>query len=606
MRKWLIAGGIANAAIMPRLWRYSCIEKTVRIARAVRHEPQGCAVEAMETATIHQAIEASVGIGQAASSVSAMPGSRDSFANHFQRAMETGQDNTAELKPAGRDGGSVKQPTGMPGVPDVKDNRAVKPAAATGAPAAAPVLVASANGPVPTPATAAAPTGSAASTDDASATSHGTASMALSWLTAMLPDLLGTTPAKPGASISAADSSAKTASHAVASKTENQQAPNAEPASALSREAASAVNRPDPVRALTVPSTPGAPSAPDGRSSAASGAPNQREEAMQGVTQTAESAALSLLAKSTTAGAGVIPSVIDSVASATSRAATADGKASAAATATAHSPTPAPSQAPAKDTSAATSQTQTAAANAASQDVKAVNGIQADGKNSGSQGGQQKGSGSPAAPGASAAPQAGASASVANAAQAAVNGFPAALSQSTAAGNSQPHSSAPSQGGAPQPTTGEKIAVAMETPAGLPQTTVSAASLLHSQARSEMRVAVQTEGMGAVELHAVLASGKLGASISVVSHEAHTLLNNELPALQQVLTDQNLRIDHLSVINAPMSSGAGAGDSRGFQSGDYSRPQARDMRWYSAAAPVVRSAEDIAMPGSARRLSVRA
>lgn len=576
----------------------------VRIARAVRREPRGCAVEAMETATIHQAIETNIGIGQAASS-SVMPGSRDSFANHFQRAMETGQDNTAELKPAGHDGGSVKQPSGMPDVPEVKDNRAVKPAAATGTPAAAPVLVASANGPIPIPAAAATSTGPPSSADGASPTSRGTASMALSWLTAMLPDLLGATPAKPGASISGADSSAKTAGKQGASKTENQQGSNAESASALSREAASAANCLDPARALTAPSAPGAPGALDGRSSAAGGALSQHEGAIQGVTQTAESAALSLLAKSTTAGAGAIPSVIESVANAASRVPTGDGKASAAVTTTAHSQSPSASQAPAKDTSAAaSSQTQTAAANTASQGVKAANGIQADGKNSGSQGGQQKGSGSAAVPGA--ASQAGASASVANAAQAAANGFPAALSQSATTGNSQPHTSAPAQGGAPQPTTGEKIAVAMETPAGLPQTTVSAASLLHSQARSEMRVAVQTEAMGAVELHAVLASGKLGASISVVSHEAHTLLNNELPALQQVLTDQNLRIDHLSVINAPMSSGAGAGDSRGFQSGDYSRPQARDVRWYSAATPVVRSAEDIAMPGKTRRLSVRA
>lgn len=605
-----MAYGIAIALRTLCLWLPTCIEKSVRFTRAACDELRSRRFQAMEAATFLQAIEVSTRTAHAASGVSVTPSSGASFANHLRHAMEAGKDDTSGLKPAGYDGGSVNQPSG---IPDGKDNRLLKTNTSASAPVASPVMVAAVQGSNPSPISAAAPSGPPASPvaesnmQNGSSASPSAMPMALSWLTAMLPDLLGAKPAKQGQSTSGTDSSANTGRKPDASDTKNQQGSDSGPSSALSREAASAANRPDPARALVVPSTTSTSIPSGGRPSAEAGAsPDQRGRAIQDVSQTAETDAFSLLAKSTTAGAGAIPSVMQSMTNAIPTVAAGDGKTGTVVTTAAHSQAAAP-PAPAKDTTpASTSLTQTAAASAGSQGVKAVNGISADSKNGGSQDSQGKGSGTPAAPGAIVASQAGASAAVSNAAQAAANGFPTALSQTAATAGTQSHASVPTQGGTPQPTTGEKIAVAMETPVGLPQTTVSAASLLQSQARSEMRVAVQTENMGAVELHAVLASGKLGASISVVSHEAHTLLNNELPALQQVLTDQNLRIDHLSVINAPMSSGAGAGDSRGFNSGDYTRPQGRDLRWYSAAAPVVRSGEDIAIPGSARRLSVRA
>lgn len=550
----------------------------------------------METGTIHPAIEITASTAPAVSGVSVAPGSGGSFANHLQRAMETGQGEPSGLKPAGPAGGSVKQP---PILPSGKEFHPTK-AAAAGVPVASPILVASAVSPSSGPASPAKSTGWPATV--------GAAQTGLSWLTAMLPDLLSAKPSNQGASASSSDSSANAARKPAAKQAEPQQGSNAEPASALSREAASAANHPDAARTLAAPSTPVAADASGARLSAsASAGPDQRGEKLQDVTQSAESAALSVLAKSTTAGAGAIPSVIDSMTNAVPAVVAGTGKASTVATTAAHSQAPATPQVTTKDAAAAgPSLTQSVATSAGPQAVKPVTGIAADAKNSGSQDAQTKGSGTPAAPSATAATQGGAFAAVSNATQAAANGFPAALSQSAATGSAPSHASAPAQGSASQPTAGEKIAMAMETPVSLPQTTVSAASLLQSQARSEMRVAVQTESMGAVQLHAVLESGKLGASISVVSHEAHTLLNNELPALQQVLTDQNLRIDHLSVINAPMSSGAGAGDGRNFHSGDYTRPQGRDLRWYSAATPAVRSADDFVIPGSARRLSVRA
>lgn len=135
---------------------------------------------------------------------------------------------------------------------------------------------------------------------------------------------------------------------------------------------------------------------------------------------------------------------------------------------------------------------------------------------------------------------------------------------------------------------------------------VNSASLLQAQGRTAMHVSLQTDSLGPLELHAVLDGGKVGASIAVVNHDAHTLLTNELPALQQVLSDQNLRVEHLSVLSSPMSSGTGTGKGGGFQ--DFSQPRGNTARWYSTApAQTAAPSNEYLAPEVLRgRLSVRA
>lgn len=149
----------------------------------------------------------------------------------------------------------------------------------------------------------------------------------------------------------------------------------------------------------------------------------------------------------------------------------------------------------------------------------------------------------------------------------------------------------------------------MQNPVNATGGVVSGASLVENQGKTEMRVALQTDTMGTLQLHAVLDGGRVGASISVVSHEAHTLLTNELPSLQQALTDQNVRLDHLTVINTPMASGGGTGDYRGFQSADYNQQRDQSTAWLSGgsvAAPAAVSREAVTHEDIRRRLSVRA
>lgn len=214
-----------------------------------------------------------------------------------------------------------------------------------------------------------------------------------------------------------------------------------------------------------------------------------------------------------------------------------------------------------------------------------------------------QGSGNTAAPGSFSSVAASATAASANA-MSALPGQPAAANSTPA------NTGSPSQPGASHAAAvANKMTASVENPVNPAGGVINTASMLQSQGKTEMRVAMQTENLGPLELHAVLDGGHLGASIAVVNHEAHTLLTNSLPSLQQVLNDQNLRVDHLSVLNAATSSGTNTGNGSRFQSGGQPQSRPNAPRWAFATpaqtVPVMKESPSVA--GSLRgRLSVRA
>ncbi|MEJ2006636.1 MAG: flagellar hook-length control protein FliK [Acidobacteriota bacterium] len=167
-------------------------------------------------------------------------------------------------------------------------------------------------------------------------------------------------------------------------------------------------------------------------------------------------------------------------------------------------------------------------------------------------------------------------------------------------------------GSLPQPAASHaagavKLTSPLESPPSPASSVVNSASLLQAQGKTEMRVALQTDSLGPVELHAVLDSGRVGASIAVVNHEAHTLLTNNLPALQQTLTDQNVRLDHLSVLNTPMNSGTNTGAGGGSHSGTHSQSGRNTPGWaFSRPTMVSGNKESSVTDGLRGRLSVHA
>jgi len=91
---------------------------------------------------------------------------------------------------------------------------------------------------------------------------------------------------------------------------------------------------------------------------------------------------------------------------------------------------------------------------------------------------------------------------------------------------------------------------------------ISSAQLSGNNTHSEMHIAMQTDKLGAVELHAQVTGEQVGAAITVEKKEAHAALAVELPALQQALSEKNLSVAHVVLLQGALHSTAdGAGDS---------------------------------------------
>jgi flagellar hook-length control protein FliK len=94
---------------------------------------------------------------------------------------------------------------------------------------------------------------------------------------------------------------------------------------------------------------------------------------------------------------------------------------------------------------------------------------------------------------------------------------------------------------------------------------VNSAQLTQSGGHSEIHVALQSDSLGSVELHARVSGDSVGAAITVDKRDAHTALAADLPALQQALSDKQLRVDQISLLHAPLNSTAGSNDGGAAQ-----------------------------------------
>jgi flagellar hook-length control protein FliK len=72
-----------------------------------------------------------------------------------------------------------------------------------------------------------------------------------------------------------------------------------------------------------------------------------------------------------------------------------------------------------------------------------------------------------------------------------------------------------------------------------------------------MRIAMQSDKFGAIELHARVSGDAVGAAIVVEKRDAHAALALELPGLQQALSDKQLRVEQVTLTHSMLSSTAG-------------------------------------------------
>jgi flagellar hook-length control protein FliK len=93
------------------------------------------------------------------------------------------------------------------------------------------------------------------------------------------------------------------------------------------------------------------------------------------------------------------------------------------------------------------------------------------------------------------------------------------------------------------------------SPQGAP--TVNAAHIVEQAGQTEIRIEMQADSLGGVELRAHIAGDQIGASIAVEHHDAQMALATDLPALHSALTEKNLRVETLSVSQGSFSSLSG-------------------------------------------------
>jgi flagellar hook-length control protein FliK len=125
----------------------------------------------------------------------------------------------------------------------------------------------------------------------------------------------------------------------------------------------------------------------------------------------------------------------------------------------------------------------------------------------------------------------------------------------------------------PAPATGAEASPALPMPSGSNEApVVNAAHIVNQTGQTEIRIEMQADSLGGVELRAHLAGDQIGASIAVEHHDAQIALASELPALHSALVAKDLRVEMLSVTHGAFSSLGGGHEQQAGQRGQTQYP----------------------------------
>lgn len=122
------------------------------------------------------------------------------------------------------------------------------------------------------------------------------------------------------------------------------------------------------------------------------------------------------------------------------------------------------------------------------------------------------------------------------------------------------------------------------------------AHLAQNSSRSEIHVALQTDNLGTIELHARVSGDSVGAAITVEKRDAHSALAADLPILQQALSDRQLRVEQISLVHAPLHATAGHAAAQHF--GGQGQPGGRQSSSFSQSAGSAENGDLAASNGS--------
>jgi len=143
-------------------------------------------------------------------------------------------------------------------------------------------------------------------------------------------------------------------------------------------------------------------------------------------------------------------------------------------------------------------------------------------------------------------------------------------------------------------------------------TLVQSAQLVSQIGKSDVKIAIQGEQFGAVELHAKVAGDQVSASITVEHHETHAFLSGDLPVLHQLLNERQLRVSEIVLLHDSLSSRSSSDDGPPAKREETSPQQTTNASGNGSEGPsfVTRAAStgaaEIGIFDSKGRLSVRA
>lgn len=144
---------------------------------------------------------------------------------------------------------------------------------------------------------------------------------------------------------------------------------------------------------------------------------------------------------------------------------------------------------------------------------------------------------------------------------------------------------------------------------------VKTAQLTQNPSQTEMRISMNSDQLGSVEVRAHTQGAEIGAAITVERRDAHTALALELPALQQSLADKHLPVPRVVLTQGSLGTNTGA-HSQAQQNPGQSRHQdprnSAFHQYFSAGstttlpATSILSIEPAPLFNSQGRLNVRA
>jgi flagellar hook-length control protein FliK len=126
---------------------------------------------------------------------------------------------------------------------------------------------------------------------------------------------------------------------------------------------------------------------------------------------------------------------------------------------------------------------------------------------------------------------------------------------------------------------------AAQTPQAAPAV-IQSARVLERMGQSEIRVGLNSDGFGSIELHARVSQDQVGASIATSHTELRAAMMAEMPSLKQAIAQHQLRLDGF---NLDARTGAQTGDT-GHNGGNPSGPRS----WIQSGPEVSECDDDLA------------